>query len=71
MTRPRALKSLRQGASARHCAACSREFVFEAGIIEAVRGKLRRLDAPPALLNRISREISRAVEEGGETEPRP
>jgi anti-sigma factor (TIGR02949 family) len=55
----------------RECAACSREFVFEASIIQAVRGKLRRLDAPPALLNRISREISRAVEEGGETGPRP
>ena len=53
------------------CAACSREFVFEAGIIQAVRGKLRRLDAPPTLLDRISQEISRASQEddGPELEP--
>jgi anti-sigma factor (TIGR02949 family) len=46
------------------CAACSREFVFEASVIQAVRRKLRRLSAPPALVDRITQEISRAAQEG-------
>jgi anti-sigma factor (TIGR02949 family) len=43
------------------CAACSREFTFESGVISAVRTKLRRLAAPPGLLDRITEEISRSV----------
>jgi anti-sigma factor (TIGR02949 family) len=39
------------------CDACSREFVFEASVIEAVREKLRRVAAPPDLIARISAQI--------------
>jgi anti-sigma factor (TIGR02949 family) len=39
------------------CEACSREFVFEASVIEAVRQKLRRVAAPPDLIARISAQI--------------
>jgi anti-sigma factor (TIGR02949 family) len=53
------------------CAACSREFVFEASVIQAVRGKLRRLDAPPTLVDRISQEISRLAQEGEDADRAP
>ena len=39
------------------CDACSREFAFEASVIEAVREKLRRVAAPPDLIARISAQI--------------
>jgi len=41
----------------RLCEACSREFVFEASVIEAVREKLRRVAAPPGLIARITAQI--------------
>jgi anti-sigma factor (TIGR02949 family) len=47
-----------------HCEACSREFVFEASVIQAVRRKLRRLDVPPSLLDRITQKLSRTAQEG-------
>jgi anti-sigma factor (TIGR02949 family) len=47
----------------RLCDMCSREFVFEAGILHGVREKLGRLDAPPDLLARISARIARAAGE--------
>jgi len=50
----------------RECAACSREFVFEASVIRAVRSKLRRLEAPPALLDQIVQQISEATHERGD-----
>jgi anti-sigma factor (TIGR02949 family) len=53
------------------CAACSREFVFEASVIHAVRRKLRRLAAPPDLLERITHEISRNAQEGEDRDPSP
>ena len=53
------------------CAACSREFVFEASVIREVRHKLRRLDAPAALLDRISEQISHAAEEDENRTPGP
>jgi anti-sigma factor (TIGR02949 family) len=43
------------------CAMCSRGFVFEAGIIDSVRGKLRRVSVPGGLLERISQEIGRTA----------
>jgi anti-sigma factor (TIGR02949 family) len=46
------------------CAACSREFVFEASVIQGVRRKLRRIAAPPALVERIAEEIARAAQDG-------
>lgn len=46
------------------CEACSREFVFEASVIEGVREKLSRLTAPPDLVARISAQIRREGEAG-------
>lgn len=40
------------------CAACAREFRFEASVIRSVRRKLRRLDAPPGLLDKINMLIA-------------
>lgn len=47
------------------CAICAREFVFEAGVIEGVRERLRRVAVPPDLFARISGEITRrGVDQG-------
>lgn len=46
------------------CEACSREFVFEASVIEGVREKLTRLTAPADLVARISAQIRREGEAG-------
>jgi anti-sigma factor (TIGR02949 family) len=46
------------------CEACSREFVFEASVIEAVREKLRRVAAPPDLIARISAQIQGDRDDG-------
>lgn len=40
------------------CAACTREFQFEASVIASVRAKLERIAAPADLLARISRRIA-------------
>lgn len=40
------------------CAACASEHRFEAGILEGVRGKLRRLAVPEDLMARISARIA-------------
>ena len=37
----------------RICAACTREFAFEASVLNGVKHKLRQLDAPSDLLRRI------------------
>jgi anti-sigma factor (TIGR02949 family) len=42
------------------CAACTREFTFEASLLTAVRHKVQRIDVPPGLLERINRELGRA-----------
>jgi anti-sigma factor (TIGR02949 family) len=39
------------------CAACAREFTFEASVLNGVRQKLRQLNMPPDLLSRITAEI--------------
>jgi len=46
------------------CAACTREFTFEASVLMGVRRKLRQLSVPPALLARIAAQI-RAAGGGG------
>ena len=43
------------------CAMCAKEFKFEAGVIEGIRDKLRRVTAPPELLARIVGEINRST----------
>ncbi len=45
----------------RTCAMCASEFTFEASVIEDVRDKLRRVAAPPGLLERIVAQINRAT----------
>jgi len=40
------------------CAACTREFRFEASVIDGVRDKLRRVNIPPDLLARINRKLA-------------
>jgi anti-sigma factor (TIGR02949 family) len=44
------------------CAACAREYQFEAGVLDAVKSKLRRIEAPADLLQRISERIRQADE---------
>lgn len=45
------------------CAACASEYRFEAGVLEGVREKLRRLAVPADLMARIS---ARIAAEGGD-----
>jgi anti-sigma factor (TIGR02949 family) len=40
------------------CDACTREFTFEASVLEGVKGRLRKLAAPPDLLGRILTQLS-------------
>ena len=39
------------------CEACTREFAFEASVLDGVRRKLRSLEAPPDLLARIAARL--------------
>lgn len=40
------------------CAYCAEEYAFEAGVIAAVREKLRRVQVPESLMARISRSLA-------------
>lgn len=40
------------------CAACTREFTFEASVLNGVKRRLRQLSAPPDLVSRILAQIS-------------
>jgi len=46
------------------CAACAREFTFEASVLTGVRRKLRQLSVPPDLVARIAAQIRAAGEAG-------
>ena len=46
------------------CAACAREFTFEASVLNGVRRKLRQLSVPPDLLARIAAEVRAARDDG-------
>lgn len=35
------------------CQTCASEFTFEAGVLDGVRDRLRRIAAPPGLLDRV------------------
>ena len=39
------------------CEACTREFTFEASVLDGVRRKLQSLEAPPDLLARIAARL--------------
>ena len=43
------------------CSSCAGEFRFEASVVEGVRDRLRRIAAPPGLLQRV---LGRLREEG-------
>ncbi len=48
------------------CEACAREFGFEASVIRAVRTKLRQVDVPETLLDRVAMSLARErAGEGG------
>jgi anti-sigma factor (TIGR02949 family) len=49
------------------CDACAREFGFEASVIRVVRAKLRPVDMPATLLDRVAMTLARARAEGGGT----
>jgi anti-sigma factor (TIGR02949 family) len=40
------------------CAACAAEFAFEAGVLSEVRSKLRRVTAPPDLMDKLTRLLT-------------
>ena len=39
------------------CAKCAAEYAFETNMLEELRGKIRRIQAPAGLLDRITRRI--------------
>jgi anti-sigma factor (TIGR02949 family) len=45
-----------------NCAVCTSEYRFEAGVLDAVKSKLRRIAAPTDLLQRIAEDIRKADE---------
>jgi predicted anti-sigma-YlaC factor YlaD len=47
----------------RVCEACTREFTFEASVLDGVKRKLRQVAAPPDLLSRILERLSTSGEQ--------
>ena len=50
------------------CEACIREFGFEANVIRAVRTKLRQVEVPQSLMDRVAMSLARerASADGGD-----
>jgi anti-sigma factor (TIGR02949 family) len=48
------------------CQVCASEFAFEAGVLQHVRAKLRRIDAPKDLLAKVALKIEQARSENSE-----
>jgi anti-sigma factor (TIGR02949 family) len=46
------------------CAACAREHRFEAGILDGIKAKLRHLQAPDALVRRVTKLLDEERERG-------
>jgi hypothetical protein len=46
------------------CQMCAREFLFEADVLNAVREKLRRVEMPRGLEERIARLIATEAKKG-------
>jgi anti-sigma factor (TIGR02949 family) len=46
------------------CAFCAAEFAFEADVLDGVRAKLRRISAPPDLLERVRRALAQPSDDG-------
>ena len=53
----------------RICAACTREFTFEASLLRGVRRKLRRVVLPPDLLARLAAQLTEAAEAEDDEDP--
>jgi len=51
------------------CAACTREYRFEASVLEALKAKLRRIAVPPGLVARVTAALAQAWT--GQDPPRP
>jgi anti-sigma factor (TIGR02949 family) len=47
------------------CEACASEYAFEVSLIRSVREKLRHIDVPESLLERVSTTLARERVEGG------
>lgn len=47
------------------CAACTREFTFEASVLEGVKRRLRQIQAPADLLSRILGQLSKPGDHQG------
>jgi anti-sigma factor (TIGR02949 family) len=45
------------------CATCASEYAFEASLIERIRNKLQRIEAPADLLAKVSRALDQARRE--------
>ena len=43
----------------RDCEACTREFGFEASVIRSVRAKLRQVEVPRSLMDRVAMSLAR------------
>ncbi len=46
------------------CALCVSECAFEVSLLEELRPKLRRIAAPPELIDRVSRALTAAIGNG-------
>ena len=46
------------------CEVCTKEFQFEERILTGLKDRLRRITAPPDLMEKISRALARAKEDG-------
>ena len=46
------------------CEACAREFGFEASVVSAVRAKLRLVEVPDTLLDRVAMSLARERAKG-------
>lgn len=44
------------------CDACAREYAFETSVLEALKDRLRRIAAPPDLVQRVCQALERARE---------
>lgn len=49
------------------CAKCAAEYAFESSLLRDLRTKLRRIQAPAGLLDRITRRIAEIDRGGGTT----
>ncbi len=49
------------------CALCAAEFAFEASVLNQLKAKLRRVAAPPSLLDKVARALEQTQQAPVET----